>query len=179
MHHSTFIGQLASIYKPAIYVELGLYEGETLQKVQPFAQKLYGVDIKSNEHLECLKNMPNITISYELTDKFFESFDKKIDMAFIDADHNYNSVVKDFENVFSRLTQNGIILLHDTDPDNDRLIHPNYCGDSYRIVHEFERRDDINIVTFPIAEAGLSIITKKSSTRTNIRHSITSLISPS
>lgn len=179
IHHSTFIGQLASIYKPNIYVELGLYEGETLKKVQPFAHNLYGVDIKSNEYLEQLNNIPNITITYKSTDSFFESFDKKIDMAFIDADHNYNSVLRDFENVYSRLNQNGIIILHDTDPEDDRLIHPSYCGDSYRIVNEFEKRDDINIVTIPIVEAGLSIITKKNSTRTNIRHSTVSLISPS
>ena len=39
MHHSDFIAILASVYKPNLYVELGLYEGETLSKVLPHAKK--------------------------------------------------------------------------------------------------------------------------------------------
>ena len=66
MHHSTFIGHIASIYNPTTYVELGLYHGETITKVQPFAKKLYGIDIKPNEHLESLKRFSNIDNNVEL-----------------------------------------------------------------------------------------------------------------
>jgi len=47
MHHSDFIAVLASIYKPKVYVELGLYQGETLAKVRPYIGRGYGVDMKS------------------------------------------------------------------------------------------------------------------------------------
>lgn len=170
MHHSTFIGHLASIYNPTTYVELGLYHGETITKVQPFAKKLYGIDIKPNEHLESLKRYSNVDIQYTYTDAFFESFTGTIDMAFIDADHCYESAQRDFDNVLRRLNPGGIIMLHDTDPEEERLIHPGYCGDSYRIVSVLENRDDINIVTIPIQEAGLSMVTKKNDTRTLRRH---------
>lgn len=180
MHHSAFIANLAKIYKPNVYVELGLYQGETLRKIIPYAKKIIGVDLKSNISLEALKEYPNIELHYTTTDNFFENYNEHIDMAFIDADHKYESAMKDFENVLSRLNPGGIIILHDTDPEYDYLIHPGYCGDSYKLVQNFENRNDINIITIPIQEAGLSIVTKKNNTRTILRNSQVdlSVISP-
>lgn len=178
MHHSTLIGHLASIYRPNTYVELGLYQGETLLKVQPFAKKIHGIDMKINKELEALKELENVQIHICKTDDFFDTFNDGIDMAFIDADHCFESALKDFENILKRLNPGGVILLHDTDPEEDRLIHPGYCGDSYKVVSILENRLDINIVTLPITEAGLSIVTKKNNTRTNLRQ-VVSRISPS
>lgn len=172
MDHPTFIKHLASIYRPNTYVELGLYEGETLCLVQPYANRIHGIDMKTNAHIEQLKSFRNVKVHTCMTDQFFETFNEPIDMAFIDADHCLESVQKDFENVLKHLTPNGIIILHDTDPNEDRLIHPGYCGDSYKIVSIFEKRDDINIITLPVAAPGLSIITKKNSTRTLLRHAV-------
>jgi hypothetical protein len=61
-------------------------------------------------------------------------------------------------------------MLHDTDPEEDRLFDPQFCGDSYKIVSILENRDDINVITIPIREAGLTIVTKKNDTRTLRRH---------
>lgn len=166
MHHSDFIKILASIYKPNTYVELGLYEGETIEKVQPYIKEGYGVDLNKNNHLERLKKYQNLHIIYKTTDEFFNDFDKKIDMAFIDADHCFESALKDFNNIFNRLNDNGVIIMHDTDPDSNDLFVNTRCGDSYKIVKLLETQNDINIYTIPIAEAGLSIITKKNNTRT-------------
>lgn len=170
MYHSEFIGILASIYKPNTYVELGLYEGETFKFVIPYSKKLYGIDLKSNTHLEALKNHSNVEIHYTTTDNFFETFHKGIDMAFIDADHCFESALKDFENILKRLNPGGIIILHDTDPDSDSLINPLRCGDSYRIVELLEKRNDVNILTIPIESPGLSIISKKNDSRVYRRH---------
>jgi predicted O-methyltransferase YrrM len=169
MHHSDIIGILASVYRPNVYVELGLYQGETFRKVQPYARELYGVDIKSNTHLEALKRLPNTHIHYCTTDEFHTNFTGKIDMAFIDADHCVESAKRDFESILSRLNPGGVILLHDTDPVSDHLIDPGYCGDSYKIVRMLEDNPDLNIVTLPATEAGLSIVTKKNGTRTALR----------
>lgn len=166
MHHSTFIVQLAEIYRPGVYVELGLYEGETLAKVVPHIRKGYGVDMTRNVHLDALSRNPKLTICYQTTDSFFETFTENIDMAFIDADHCATSALRDFENVFKRLNPGGIVLLHDTDPESDRLIHPGYCGDSYKVVTILEANPELNVVTFPITEAGLTLVTRKGDTRT-------------
>jgi len=166
MHHSDFIATLASIYKPKVYVELGLYTGETISKTQPYFQKGYGIDMNPNDSLEQLKKCSNLEIIYTTTNHFFESFQEGIDMAFIDADHCYESVLVDFENVFKRLNPGGIILLHDTDPESNHLMNPGYCGDSYKIVHYLENHFEINCTTLPLTEAGLTIVTRKSDTRT-------------
>ena len=166
MHHSDFISLLAKIYKPKNYVELGLYQGETLQKVQPYIQKGYGIDMHKNDFLENLKLYNNLEILYMTTNNFFENYNDGIDMAFIDADHCYESALNDFFNIFKRLNPGGIIILHDTDPKSNNLITPCYCGDSYKIVNYLENREDVNVYTLPLTEAGLSIVTKKNDTRT-------------
>jgi predicted O-methyltransferase YrrM len=171
MHHSEFIKTIATIYKPNTYLELGLYHGETFSKVIPYATKLYGIDLSPNPHLEALRGHANVHIMYETTNHFFENFNEGIDMAFIDADHSYESVKQDLEHVLNRLNPNGIVILHDTDPIHDHYIQPGYCGDCYKIVNYLEERNDINIVTLPIEEAGLSMVTKKNNTRTQLRKS--------
>jgi predicted O-methyltransferase YrrM len=178
MEHPTFIKHLASIYKPNTYVELGLYEGETLRLVQPYAKRIHGIDMKTNAHIEQLKAFANVQVHICKTDDFFETFHEPIDMAFIDADHCVESALKDFENILKRLAPNGIVLLHDTDPIEDKLIQPGYCGDSYKIVSILEQREDVNIITLPLAGPGLSMVTKKNGTRTLLRHAL-SRISPS
>ena len=167
LHHSDFIAILASIYKPTVYVELGLCQGLTLSKVQPYIGKGYGVDMKSNISLETLKQKySNLEIICSTTNEFFEKFNEGIDMAFIDADHCYESALNDFLNIYIRLNPGGIILLHDTDPESNKFIDPGYCGDSYKMVKYLENHPDINCTTLPLTEAGLTMVTKKNDTRT-------------
>ena len=174
MHHSDFIAIIASIIKPKVYVELGLYQGETLSKVLPHATKCYGVDMKINDQLKMLQNnnIDKLSITYDKTNNFFLNFKSEINMAFIDADHCMASANKDFDNVLNLLSDDGIIFMQDTDPISNDYIDPGYCGDSFKLVPLFEKRDDINIITLPLTEAGLSIIMKKNSTRTFLRNGI-------
>lgn len=167
IHHSDFLVILGSIYKPDTYLELGLYEGETWKKMTPFCKRKIGVDIVDRK-IEG-------EIYIEDTDSFFSHFKEKIDFAFIDADHSFESAKKDFFNCLNLLNPGGIIVMHDTDPDNNSLFDMGYCGDSYKIVNFLEKIENINIHTFPISEAGLSIITKKNDTRTNRRNKIIKL----
>jgi len=163
MHHSDFIEMMAKIYKPKVYVELGLYEGETWDKVRKHCNKSFGVDL--------IDRGLSGNIFIEKTDDFFLHFKDKADMIFIDADHSYESVKKDLLNSLNILSESGIILIHDTDPEDNRLFSHGYCGDSYKIVSFIEdSMHHLNVVTIPIAEAGISVISKKKSTRTFLRN---------
>jgi len=163
IHHSALVAAIAVVYHPKTYLELGLYEGETFDKVKRHLPqcRCIGVDIKE------------VPIDGEMhactTDQFFETFEGTVDMVFIDADHKYESALKDFENSLKILSPGGCILLHDTDPENDELFAPGYCGNSYKIVDHLEADENLNIVTFPCKEAGISIITRKGETRTHRR----------
>ncbi len=158
MRHPQVIRTLVEIYKPEVYLELGLYQGETFYMVSPLVKRAIGVDCRETGLLG--------EIFQGTTDEFFAAFTDKIDMAFIDADHKYESAKKDFDNCWSRLNNGGIILIHDSDPIKDSLLDFGYCGDSYRLVEDLEERGDLNIITLPVHEEGLSLITKKQDTRT-------------
>ena len=159
MNHTDFIVHLASLYRPNVYVELGLYQGETIGKVVNYCQTAIGVDIVNvSLHPPCIFKQMS-------TDQFFQELDHPVDMFFIDADHRYESVSKDFWNATQHLSPEGIIILHDTDPIEDALLDDGYCSNSYKIVRDIEASPQFNIITFPVAEAGVSVVTRKNSTR--------------
>ena len=160
MHHSDFIENLAKIYKPKVYLELGLYMGETFGKVRKHAKRAIGVDLVLPKNLKG-------ELFQESTNVFFEHFDEQVDMIFIDADHSFLSVVEDFEHSMKLLKNSGILILHDTDPEHRGLLDPGYCNDCYRIVEFLEQDDEVNAVTLPVSEAGLTIVTWKNQLRIN------------
>ena len=165
MNHTSFITHMASIYSPNVYLELGLYQGETIKSVSAYTKVSIGVDCIPVE-------LPsNISFYCMTTDEFFQSnIDYRVDMAFIDADHTYKAVKTDLENVLNILNPGGIVFLHDTDPEENWLINPGYCGDCYKLIKELETDSRINIITYPIAEAGVSVITLKNDTRCSRRN---------
>ena len=102
-------------------------------------------------------------------DTFFEQYpDIKIDIAFIDADHCFDSAKRDFMNVLERLNKHGIIICHDTDPISQFYTDPGYCGDSYKLVdYIYSNHPELNILTLPVTETGISIIMRKDDRRIN------------
>lgn len=171
-HHSDFVSAMASIYKPRNYLELGLYVGETLNKVVPWCEKVYGVDTNLGRVFVNPTLRDRIELHQSTTDDFFEKIrDLNIifDMAFIDADHRHTSALRDLENVLRYLRPGGIVIMHDTDPLSDHYKAPDLCGDSYKLVEKLELHQRLNIVTVPLAEAGLSLITRKKESRTCLR----------
>lgn len=172
--HEAFLQYMGAQLKPNIYIELGVDEGNTFNMIAPFVHRAIAVDIKIPENVEDYE-------CYEMTtDDFFSDgwFIDKADLIFIDADHSYNGAKKDLKNALEILGDDGVIIMHDTDPisdlmckENDKLDWKNLCGDVYRIVDDIEDGlvDHINIVTLPIGDAGLSLITKKKTSRTQQR----------
>jgi hypothetical protein len=85
---------------------------------------------------------------------FFVKEDIKIDLLFIDGDHSYDGVKLDFDLYSKLLTDNGVILIHDTDKSySDELIisedakkdfHP-FDGPS-KLVKELEKSKKWNVV---------------------------------
>jgi hypothetical protein len=53
---------------------------------------------------------------------FFVRQDIKIDLLFIDGDHSYEGVKQDFELYSQILSENGIIMIHDTDGDYEESL---------------------------------------------------------
>ena len=157
---------IAKIYKPKIYIELGVHEGENFNRVIKHCGRGYAVDVKEMNWIEGKKS----TGFVGTTDDFFDTYGGGADMIFIDACHTYKQVCQDFFNSMRVLNEGGIILLHDIDPESDKLLNPQNCGDAYKILDELEELNYFNMVTLPLGKGGISIVTRKNDTRTTRRH---------
>ena len=163
--HVNFILHIASILRPACYVELGLYQCELFNKMIPYCGKLYGVDIVESVSTY-MKKSTKASFHCNSTQEFAKlakSKNLQIDMLFIDADHSYESVKKDFESFFPLVKDNGIILMHDGYPKDAAHTDRGYCGDGYKAIAELAKNQiGFEMMTIPI-HPGLTIVRKRES----------------
>lgn len=85
-------------------------------------------------------------------------------LAFIDGDHSYEQVKKDFYNVLPYVVDNGFILLHDTYPRNEEWTTATTCGTVYKLRQELEMDTTLDCITLVRGTAmdfGLTIVRKK------------------
>jgi predicted O-methyltransferase YrrM len=149
------------------YLELGISEGINIQYISQVCSDCTGVDIVDRRKFKDFK------FHHTTTDHFFKKNTEKFDTIFIDADHSFEQVKKDFNNSIKILNKFGIIFLHDTDPISKEYTNKSLCGDSFKIVdYIINSRIDWNIVTLPISVTGLSIVNRKRERRVNEHNNI-------
>lgn len=160
MHHSDFIANFITAVQAKSYLELGLYHGETITKVANNNPQCLCTGVDMNP----LTFLPVFRFYQSTSDDFWKQNQDTYDVIFIDADHSYESVLRDLNKALGCLNAHGLILLHDTNPNSVHLIDPGYCGDCFRLNTRF---NDLNLdfVTLPIAEAGLTILQRKGDIR--------------
>lgn len=115
--------------------------------------------------------------SFDAYYDFFIRQDIKIDLLWIDGDHSYEGVKSDFDLYSKILSDNGIIIIHDTDSNYEETLlvsedakkdHHSFDGPS-RLVKELEENPDwnlINLHNFRIlmdkpSSSGITIINRK------------------
>lgn len=108
---------------------------------------------------------------------FFVRQDIKIDILFIDGDHSYEGIKKDFELYCNILSDNGIIIIHDTDADYEETLlisedtketHHRFNGPS-KFVKELESNNKwnlINLFNFRIlntkpSSSGITVVNRR------------------
>lgn len=161
--HEDFILFLASIYRPQVYVELGLYQCALFNRVIPYAETLIGVDI-SQEAGQHMHHLPNTRFFHGTTQDFAKELKRhplKMDMLFIDADHSKDAVLQDFRDFFPYVAPHGLILLHDSHPGSNEMMDPTLCGTAYQAIAELSKaNDEYEMMTIPISP-GLTICRKR------------------
>lgn len=166
--HETVILDILKKVNCQKYLELGIYKGDTISKASAFINKTVGVDII--DHIGPNKQFHFVNST---TDDFFNKNKENFDVIFIDADHKYESCVKDFENSLKILNYNGFIFIHDTDPISEKYTDFGYCGDSFKInKYIYDKYPELDLITLPLTEAGLSIIKRKNENRYNLYNKI-------
>lgn len=108
---------------------------------------------------------------------FFVREDISIDLLFIDGDHSYEGVKKDFDLYSKIISEHGLILIHDSDPSySETLIVSEDAKKDFfpfdgpsKLVKELENNDDwvvMNLFNFGIlkdkpSSTGLTIVKRK------------------
>jgi len=159
-NRTAFISTLINLCGYTNYLELGIDDGNNISLVGKNSKvKCYGVDI----------NQPSIIDGYTFykmtTDDFFKSNKFTFDIIFIDACHNIDFVINDFENALKIINKNGVILLHDVDPINIDLVDMagvKYSGNAYKVIdYIYVNHPDLNVLVLPIDETGIAMVNKK------------------
>lgn len=141
------------------YLELGVWNGVNLARMAKHARHAVGVDVVDSRSDKSTK------LFVGTTNEFFGRNIDAFDLIFIDADHSYTQASIDLVHSFMALTRRGTIILHDTDPANEKLLGDGYCSDSYKILRDLRNNNQVDFVTLPMNEAGLTIIKLRNSER--------------
>lgn len=150
-----FVALLAQLTKRERYLELGLGGGLHLSIVANSVSEAKGVCLSSVHH-----KLPSNCRTFQMTtDQYFTQTKYNPDFIFIDADHHYEQVKQDLENTLRIMTDDAIILLHDTDPQSKELMDQTACGDAYKIINDLSNYG-LSHVTLPLEEAGMTIASK-------------------
>ena len=131
------LNHLIDTYKFEDYLEIGVFSGECIKNIK--AKNKDGVDPGMEHSL-----VPEVNYPID-SDKFFEFLDedKKYDLIFIDGLHHAEQVKKDIINSLNHLNDNGIIMMHDCNPQTkDSQIVPRqtstWHGDVWKAYVEFK-----------------------------------------
>lgn len=141
------------------YLEIGVYTGQCIREV--IAENKVGVDPGSEGEVA-----PEVT--HRMTsDEYFESIhgtDTKFDIIFIDGLHHSYQVDLDIHNALNHLVDNGIIVLHDCNPEKEEYtfiprVTGIWHGDVYRSVLRFRSKGVHTMFTVD-TDCGCGVIIK-------------------
>lgn len=127
------------------YLELGLDRGENFDTINTIDR----TSVDSN---------PNTVATYYLTtDEFFNYNSRNFDIIFIDANHEYQQVLRDFQN--SLVVCNRYIFLHDMFPAKEEYIVSEKCGDAYKLLYYLIEQQHLNAEIRTLnTDCGLTVI---------------------
>lgn len=161
--HEDFVVYTAWLLRPKIYVELGVETCRVFNRILPFVEQAYACDIDCKCKL-FLKKDPKVNFFNMKTVDFAQYLKKhpiSIDLLFIDADHAEMSAKKDFQKFCPFVSDQGIILMHDSYPLSSDHTNPYSSGTVYKAVWELsQQQKDYEMMTIPLAP-GLTLCRKR------------------
>lgn len=160
--HSDVLEGFARILRPNVYVELGVYQCTTFNRVQRYCSTSFAVDIDiSAERFVKGNNSKFVHGDSDEASYLIQGLGLQVDFLFIDGDHRSDAVRRDLTNFMPLMTQDGLIFLHDTWPESERFSSDGYCSDSFRVPVEINQGalGDWTCVSIPV-HPGLTICTR-------------------
>lgn len=138
--------QLLQHIKPKVSIEIGTYNGGSLQALSAYSEKVYAVDLMPeyrDERCTAFNNVEYLigdskTIVPELVDKLNNSYDI-VEFVLIDGDHSAQGVLDDITNILKLVpSQQILIILHDSFNPNCRTGIKSFDYNSNQFVHAVE-----------------------------------------
>lgn len=155
--HEDFLAFMAAKLRVQSYLELGVGQNETLQKVRRVCNgRMVAVDIAAP-----MRRVPLVHYFIKPVEEFLKNDAEgyaPYDLVFIDADHRYESVKRDFNGVWPFVAEQGLVILHDVWPKDKASTDPGYCGDAWRFAVELQKKK-YECVTIPY-HPGIMIVRK-------------------
>lgn len=151
MRHFDIVKFFEKKFNYQSYLEIGCANDDTFKRIE--CPIKVGVD-------------PNRGGTIRTTsDDFFRKNTEKFDLIFIDGLHLHEQVIRDINNSLIFLNENGIILVHDCNPD--KIAHQYrhqitgiWNGDVWKAICWFRQRKDLNIYVTQEC-SGVGIIRKQ------------------
>jgi tetratricopeptide (TPR) repeat protein len=163
------LSRLHAWLKPAAYLEIGVFQGESLGLAAPGTRAL-GVDPRPMVPTAVLPNGARVLPM--TSDAFFASRDvtadldgRPLDLAFIDGLHTFDQVLVDFMNVERHAHRRTVVVLHDVVPMNAASASRKgrtafWTGDVWKAVVLLRRhRPDLALFTAAVFPTGLCFVT--------------------
>lgn len=133
--------QLLNTTKPKVAIEIGTYNGGSLQVISKFSEKVYALDLDASYRDKRCEDLSNVeylignsqNIMPQLADKINKS-DDVVEFILIDGDHSAKGVLEDINNVLKLIPKSAItVILHDSfNPDCRRGMKAyNYNNNPY------------------------------------------------
>jgi predicted O-methyltransferase YrrM len=167
--HEYLLPLLARAIHARYYLELGLATGSSFWPVVEQQIKFFGGEAVGVDTGEVVVRAACARIYQMETDRFFAeiapTLPYQFDLVFIDADHRYAQLCRDFEHALGVTRDHGLVCLHDTYPSDVRFTTDGYCADSYRLAAELSLPGSgwasrVEAVTLPF-HPGLTIVRKR------------------
>jgi len=118
MHRIEVINTLIKKYNFNNYLEIGVNDGQVFDKIE--AKNKLGVDPDCDTYKISWHGKGMMFC--DTSDNFFNQLDSniKFDIIFIDGDHEREQVFRDITNSIKHLEKNGVIVVHDCSPANEK-----------------------------------------------------------
>jgi hypothetical protein len=154
--------------RPRTYLEVGVNKGSSLTRI-PLETLAIGID-----PVAAIRTPVNASakLYFETSDDFFAHHDpivefggRRIDSAFIDGAHVFESALRDFANIERFCSPQSIILIHDCYPQRPEyatLVRntANWGGDVWKLVVALRRwRPDLDLTVAAVGGTGLGMAT--------------------
>jgi glycosyltransferase involved in cell wall biosynthesis len=177
--HRNFADWLVRFIKPKVIVDLGVDHGfSTFCFAIPRIGHVYGIDnfigddFTGTDHnkfkydfvmnkREKLHLQDNLTFIEGTFDEVSKTWNKTIDILHIDGSHHYEDIKRDFETWINFVSDDGVILMHDTSVEE-------YNGKTYGVKKYFE---EIKLPKFNFDNSyGLGVVCKNETVLNNIKN---------